>query len=188
MAKTGPQRTRMQAAQDREVIADMYCRGRSQWEIANKLGLAQSTISYDLKKVRAVWRERSVANFDIHVANELAKIDTVERTYWEAWAKSQQPRRKSEKASTFRGEKYSTESASTELEAERDGNPEFLKGVERCIRQRIDLLGIKAPEMWERADWQREMQAAGIDETEAFETLVKHLQERRVDELVEVLA
>ena len=192
--KKRPNRNPTQKHRDRMMIAEMYCRGVYQTQIARELDLARTTVTADLKVVRAIWRDRAVASFDQHVANELAKIDNLERTYWEAWEKSQRPRKSKEKASSHisRNEEgrigAQSESASTEVEPERDGNPNFLMGVERCIKQRIDLLGLKAPDMWERADWQREMQEAGIDATELFEKAVQVYQNKRERELVEVLS
>lgn len=183
------ERSPIQIQHDRMKIADMYCRGLYQSQIAKEMGLSQQTISRDLGIVRELWRDRAIASFDQHVANQLAKIDNLERTYWEAWEKSQKPKRK-ERASTSVGGKYDIEKAGTEVELERDGNPNFLMGVERCIQKRIDLLGLKAPDMWERADWQREMRELGVDAGIEFEKMVQAsqmIQEKRERELVEVL-
>jgi len=137
-------RSPTQIQRDRVKIAEMYCRGLYQSQIARNLKLSQQTISRDLKAIRKLWAERAVASFDQHVSNELAKIDNLERKYWEAWNKSLSKKYK-EKKSTSVGGKYDIDMNSTEVELERDGNPAFLQGVERCINMRMKLLGLEAP-------------------------------------------
>jgi hypothetical protein len=47
-------------------------------EMAEKLGVASSTISEDVKVIRERWRERAVADYTSHLAEELAKLDLLE--------------------------------------------------------------------------------------------------------------
>ena len=40
---------------DREVVAELYCKGWKQYEIADKLGVTQQQVCYDLKIIRNDW-------------------------------------------------------------------------------------------------------------------------------------
>ncbi len=59
--------------------------GKWQYQIADILGLSRQQISYNLKIIHGEWRDipdpalRELRN------RELARIDNLERTYWEAW-------------------------------------------------------------------------------------------------------
>jgi hypothetical protein len=57
-------------------------------------------------------------------AKELARLDNLERTYWEAYERSCQ---RSETASE---------------KQQRDGNPRFLEGIQRCVALRCQILGL----------------------------------------------
>ncbi len=121
-------------------VAELYLQGRYQHEIAAALGVVQQQISYDLKVLQKRWMAASLASIDEHKARELARLDELERTYWASWQRS---RTAKETTTTKKAESGGT----GRLEAgvrkeERDGNPAFLAGVERCIELRCKLMGI----------------------------------------------
>jgi hypothetical protein len=115
---------RLLIQQRRHQAAQLYLKGETQFAIATALAVSQPTICSDLQAIRAAWLKSSLRDFDQHRAQELAKIDHLEVTYWQGWLRSREPRD---------GEP-------------RDGNPKFLDGVQRCIERRCKLLGIDAPE------------------------------------------
>jgi predicted transcriptional regulator len=120
-------------------VARLYLEGKYQHEIAEILGVSQQQVSYDLKEIQLTWQDMSVAQLTELKARELARIDNLERTYWQAWEKSQQPK---ETTSTAKeGEKVKVGKRSEQ----RNGNPQFLQGVQWCIERRIKLLGLDAP-------------------------------------------
>jgi len=86
--KTGKQRSREQIAKDRAEIANLYLQGWPQWKIGDRLNFTQSQISRDLTFIRQAWLASAVVDFDAMRAKELAKIDHLEETYWEAWERS----------------------------------------------------------------------------------------------------
>ena len=47
-------------------------------EMAERLGVASSTISEDVKVIRERWRDRATADYGSHLAEELAKLDLLE--------------------------------------------------------------------------------------------------------------
>jgi hypothetical protein len=48
-------------------------------EMAERLRVAPSTISEDVKVIRERWRERAVEDYESYLAEELAKLDLLER-------------------------------------------------------------------------------------------------------------
>src|SRR5689334_13916725 len=72
----------------RALVADLYLKGWTQWDIARKVGVNQGQISRDLKALHEQWKESGVRDLDELKRRELVKIDKLERTYWEAWDKS----------------------------------------------------------------------------------------------------
>src|SRR5688572_20510255 len=69
-------------------IARLYAQRHTQAEIAEQLGINQATVSRQLKAVQQAWKDAAVAAWDEHLARELAKIDELERVYWDAWRRS----------------------------------------------------------------------------------------------------
>jgi predicted transcriptional regulator len=130
-------------ASRRQKVAEMYLSGSYQSSIADKLGIDQATVSRDLAELRKEWLERSINHVDQKKAIELAKLDRLEVTYWEAWERSKQNARTVIKRHTPDGN-------STERKIEQKvGNPTFLEGVLKCIDRRCQLLGLDAPKRTE---------------------------------------
>jgi DNA-binding MarR family transcriptional regulator len=141
----GRRRTSAEIARDRRLVADLYLRGYLQSDIAEQLGVNQSTVSRDLKALHQEWLVSAQIDFNQAKARELARIDRLEREYWRAWEKS-----KNEKESTVT-EKVQDDGrgnrAKARMHRERQfGNPRFLVGVQWCIEQRCKLLGVYAPQ------------------------------------------
>lgn len=130
-------------------VAEQYLRGVPQATIAAALGIDQSTVSRDLKALQEQWAAHATALLDTHKAAELARIDGLERTYWEAWAASKTYKRETQAGARGPDGKAQPTRASVTSEA-RPGNPAFLAGVERCIALRCKLLGLNAPEKHEQ--------------------------------------
>ena len=132
-------RTKAQIISDRLEIARRYLEGQFQIEIAQALGTTQEMVCYDLKAVQRQWQENYAHRLDELKAKELAKIDNLEKNYWEAWQQSLKPTQ-----ITSSGKKGSTVSVNKRTE-QRNGNPAFLQGVQWCVDRRIKLLGLDAP-------------------------------------------
>jgi hypothetical protein len=147
-------RTAARREQDLSRVAELYLRGRTQSEIGQELGVSRQQISYDLKVLQKRWQEAALSDFSQKKAQELAKIDALERAYWQAWQDSKRDRgttttatEKSGGAEANDGEQRNSSRMKASMrKEERDGNPEFLKGVERCINRRCAILGLDAPQ------------------------------------------
>ncbi len=140
-----------QLEKDRAIEADMYCRGATQVEIAARVGMSVGAIKNDLKVILAHWRESQLVDMDDAKARELARIDHLEREYWEAWDKSRTTKTRTRTARTDSEERGKTDVAEVVSE-EAVGDSTFLRGVQWCIEQRVKILGLYAPEKVEHID------------------------------------
>lgn len=120
----------------REQVADLYLRGMTQTSIAEQLGITQSTVCTDLKRIREAWLESAVRDFDLAREKELQKLDRIEREAWAAWERSQKPQQSAkfrEGSNAERGEK---------TVRNQYGDPRFLDQVQKCIASRRAMLGL----------------------------------------------
>ena len=142
-------RNPIQREHDRAKIEELYCQGVRQAEIAQKIHLSPRMVSYDLVTIQKRWEKSTTINLDDAKARELAKIDNLERVYWDAWEKSWET-----KESTETGQDEVLAQAEKVLKGalgkrvarirreERLGVAEYLKGVQWCIEIRCKLLTI----------------------------------------------
>ncbi len=138
-----PRRRPFEAEKQREQISALYLKGRTQYSIADELQISRAMVAYDLKVIQDRWHKSTTMNLDDAKARELAKIDKLEATYWEAWERSCEMREATmtEQRKTDDG----SETKASLRHENRDGNPAFLAGVMQCIERRCRLLGIDAP-------------------------------------------
>lgn len=115
----------------RERVATLYLRGIPQWKISVELKVDQATVSRDIAAIRKQWRDSALYKFNQRMSEELAKIDNLERMYFEGWQSS----------CDYKGV---PDGVPLPPEADRlnrkDGNPEYLKGVQWCIEARVRLM------------------------------------------------
>jgi hypothetical protein len=166
-----PKRTRFQRELDLARIAAMYLDQKTQTEIGQELSLSQAVVNRDLQEVNRRWRESALIDLNEAKARELARIDLLEREYWQAWERSQEDMIKTHSA---RGDREGDRVSMTR--EHRDGNPAFLAGVQWCIEQRCKILGLyeAARNMY---DWRSAVEAQGLDAAEVFEEMVQLAQE-----------
>ena len=142
-SKFAPKRTKFQIESDRQEMTTLYLHGMTQAKIAERMGVSRVQITYDLQVVQKQWRKSTTIDLDEAKRKELAKIDDLERTYWEAWEVSLGEREQTLTEQRNMGEQAQTR-ASIRKE-NRDGDPAFLAGVQWCIERRCKLLGLDAP-------------------------------------------
>ncbi|MFQ5641027.1 MAG: hypothetical protein ACE5IR_23870 [bacterium] len=141
-------RTSIVRQKHRRLIARMYCQGMWQTQIAERLGISQSQVSWDLQVVQRWWQKSAVMDFHKARTKELAKIDNLEMEYWTAWRRSMGKAR----IVTVKGrgsKPKETDVERTIREEQVTGDPRFLDGVMKCIQKRIDLLGLDEPKRHE---------------------------------------
>ena len=132
-------RTKAQRELDLDKLAEMRLEVKSQNEMAQALGISQSQVSQDLKKLDQRWL-KAMGTTDLHKAREVARLDRLERLHNEGWKRSTEDKETKVAEKTTDGEAIRTRAVSR-LE-KRDGNPAFLEGVRWCIAERIKLRGL----------------------------------------------
>jgi hypothetical protein len=143
MSKGRKGRTPDQILKDREEIARLYLQRMTQREIGERLGLSRQQVGYDLEAIRQEWLKSSLVNFDARRAEELARIDRMEREYWDAWETSKKEKETTTSEQVNKGGGEQTKAAIRKVE--QTGDPRYLAGVERCVDRRCKLLGLNAP-------------------------------------------
>jgi hypothetical protein len=130
----------------RRRVAEAYLRGLSQYKIAEAEGVNHGQISRDLAVVREEWKAAASLAFGEHVAQQLAKLDKLERTYWEAWERSKRTATAATQPASTTAMDLDGSPVPGNLDAEtghdRPGDPRFLAGVESCIDRRCRILGL----------------------------------------------
>jgi hypothetical protein len=117
-----------------------------QVDIANEVGLSTPTVSRDLQHLYKEWQESSLVDIDKAKSQELAKVDRLEREYWQAWERS------CKDAETMRQEGSKKKDGKVEPDKVvktakgQAGDSRFLAGIQWCINKRCELLGLDAPE------------------------------------------
>lgn len=166
----------------RRQVAELYLRGKTQTEIALEVDMTVATISRDLKAIRQEWRASTLLDFDEAKNRELAKIDALEQTYWQAWYRSigSHTSVKVEYGgfAPAEGEPHLEGSSEirqtvkrTENTERLNGDPRYLSGVQDCITQRCKILGIyEATKI--SLDWRRAAEEQGHNAGELFERMV----------------
>lgn len=123
-------RSPLQVEQDRARVAALVIQGRAHQEIALELGVSRQQVTYDLKVIKDRWKARTTMDLDQAKADEMVKIDFLERTYWDSWTLQCQPKDSVPQV----------------------GDPKLLAGILSCIDRRCKLLGLDAPVKIEPGD------------------------------------
>jgi hypothetical protein len=139
-----PKRTAFEIEQHRAQITQLYLRRLAQHEIAQALGISRAMVAYDLSVIQQQWRKDTARDLDADKADALARIDELERTYWQAWAASQEDKEVTVQEQGTGGTGGNRAKAQVRKEGQ-SGNPTFLAGVMTCIDRRCKLLGLDAP-------------------------------------------
>lgn len=139
-------------------VADLYLAGKTQWEIADLVGITQGTVSKDLAAIRTAWLASAVRDFDAIKSEQLAKIDRVEVIAWAAWERSckDAETRRVESISgrtvrvTEKTGKHTTKTTTEKLpplekasksSVGQSGDPRFLDRIAWCVETRLKLIG-----------------------------------------------
>ena len=144
MVMAGRPRSKSEIIRDRHRIASLYLKGRTQASIGEELGLSQSIISRNLATLHQEWLQDTSIDIRKAKARELARVDNLEREYWNAWERSCSERKVASaevRADDAQGKPHK----SSLRKEQRDGNPAFLRGIEWCIDKRCRILGLDAP-------------------------------------------
>lgn len=139
-----PIRTKAQRELDLVRTANLYLEGKTQQEIALKIGVTREQINYDIRAIRKVWQSEMAAALDARKAEELARIDKVEAEAWSAWHNSKQATKETIRVAKGGPDDTKVVHEAREKSTERDPDFRFMLIVQWCIEARIKLLGLDA--------------------------------------------
>ena len=150
-----PKRTKQQRLTDLVFIEKLFASGFTHDVIADRLNaerpysLARPTISRDIDEILDSWRQTLVENIDELQAQELLRINQIEREAWKAWerSKGKRERRLSERKT---GGKESGQ-RDQNITEDQVGDPRYLEQVQWCITKRCDILGLNAPRKYQHS-------------------------------------
>jgi hypothetical protein len=126
----------------RAEVAEMYLRGQTQMKIADHFGVDQKTISTDIAVINKRWQEAAVDDRQRWIAQQLARIDFIEREAISAWERSIGTMTKTTKSLKSKGEDGKKVTIVEETMA---GDPRFLDRMGWCVEQRLKVFGGYAP-------------------------------------------
>jgi hypothetical protein len=162
----GQRRSPAERERQRTEAISLHLCGVPVQAIAEKLGVHRNQLGRDIAVAHRDFVESQRMGRVERIAFELAKIDNLERTYWEAWERSLHD---SVRVVTARedfpvdaptatrscegdgvGMPSRQQAVLTKTRAqrrvdERVGNPAFLVGIQWCIDRRVKLLGLDEP-------------------------------------------
>ena len=187
-------RTPFQREQHLLITSELYLRQWTQARIAERLGVSKQQINYDLKEIQERWRAAMVANVDEIRSRELARIDELEREYWETWELSKAPTEATTSESSESSEEpgqmaqvtdddgltrivprpRNMRSSHVSIHRETRRSLAALAGIERCIAQRRAILGLDKPL---RIDFRRMLRDMAIREGLDPEEIIREAEE-----------
>ena len=148
-------RTKEQIEFDRAFCADLFLRGYTYRDIADRLNadlenrklnyrLTMPMVYYDIQQMLIEWKRNQLETIDQYVTAELQKLDKMEVEAWNAWelSKQKKTKNKTKKAGNgLMGRQIMTEKA-TETTS---GNPRYLDLLLNIQQRRAKMLGFDAP-------------------------------------------
>lgn len=148
-------RTREQIEFDRAFCADLFLRGYTYRDIADRLNadlekrklnyrLTMPMVYYDIQQMLIEWKRNQLESIDQYVTAELQKLDKMEVEAWNAWEISKQSKKKNKTkkgGNGLMGRQIMTEEA---IETT-SGNPRYLDLLLNIQQRRAKILGFDAP-------------------------------------------
>lgn len=187
-ARRGQKRTAAQHEHDLVFVAKLYLKGYTVNQIAEILNenrteyqLSPSQISSDIKFIHQRWMESYLVDFDVAKAKELAHIDQLETTYWEAWTESLKraeivdTEQVKDNTTDRRGNSVPAYSRTKVRKREKSsyGDTAILQGIQWCIEQRCKILGLNVSTQNINVNWRKQAEQAGVDPDGVVDELVK---------------
>jgi hypothetical protein len=129
--------------QRRERVLQSLIEGLTEAEIGRRENVHQGQISRDLKWARQQLMDSIIGKAEEFEGIALARIAKQERRYEVAYGRSCQPREKTTKKK-ISGPSGDTNIVQTVTE-NRDGNADYLRGIDKCNDQWMEVKGVKKP-------------------------------------------
>lgn len=138
---------------EKQLIVSLYLQGNSMARVkdlaeeqtgGHRFGMA--TIRKYVNEATEEWKARKTEMVDNHKAIELEKINRLEATYWDAWARSCEVLvNKTKIKKKGDGERMALAQVRDD-EKQTVGDPRFLSGIQWCTEMRCKILGIEVPQ------------------------------------------
>lgn len=125
---------------DLEIARLVIRQGVKPRRIAEKLRISESKARSALKRIRRQWMRRMDQSFDRLIAEEVARLDEVERAAWEGWDRSL--RDEISQTSKDISGSDSDKHEATIKRTSKAGAPAFLATIASAVKQRSELLGL----------------------------------------------
>ena len=132
-----------QRLSDRSKLAGLYLHGVSTTEMAVRVGLTRRTVQAELVAIRDDWKGRTQIDFESAIAQQLDRVDLVEKYAFEGWERSL-TRKTVETKQAVRTVNGQVDRATVRAETG-NGDPAFLARMSWCIEQRCRILGLEKP-------------------------------------------
>jgi hypothetical protein len=111
-------------------------------EVAEELGISDSTASRDIAAVKALWREEMIEDIDVMIARDLAELGMVKNEAWRCYVESCEV---GDTVTTVAETKDGT--FETVTESSPKANLHALKLVQSCIEKKRKILGLDKEEV-----------------------------------------
>tara|TARA_R110000803_G_scaffold34031_2_gene74463 strand:+ start:190 stop:813 length:624 start_codon:yes stop_codon:yes gene_type:complete len=134
------QNTLMETTFNQTQVASFYMQGLTQKVISDKVGCSIATVRRHMESLREEWMNRSLYDFSRAKAEQLAKVDEVERVAWEQFSLSAS--RESLTEFLDANDLVTSQIKNTSKNAQ---EIKWLEKIQWCIDQRCKILGLYAP-------------------------------------------
>ncbi len=188
----GKDRSVAQRDADMARLSELYLQGFPYAQILDKMNVERERkltlrqVKYDIESLHKNWAKTAAINYVAAKNKELARIDALEHTYWQAWFKSWEELEKTfverfEDKTGIQGSPRDAVRTRTRRETEKLlGEVRYLEGIQWCITERCKIMGLHTPDR-HQIDWRLEAKKAGIDDeplAEQFERMVQNFSEQ----------
>ncbi len=119
-------------------VAELDRQGWSQAKIAEQIGKTQPMVCIYLKHIRQEYKRTQIKNRKVLIATKVQQLNDVMKEAWQSWYLSKQDFVKRGKKKRANGQ-----IEQTIVKELRTGASEYLSVVLNCLKEQIDLLGIK---------------------------------------------
>lgn len=133
--------TQLSIAFSKKLVAQYYLQGRTQSDMVEELSISMTTVQKYLRELREEWKVKALYDFSLAKAEQLARIDEVERVAWEGFHKSVN----GSVSTTTMKSKGSTSSKMRTKTKPSVSDTKWLDKIQWCVEQRSKILGLYAP-------------------------------------------
>ena len=132
--------TGLSIAFTKSLVAQYYLQGRTQNDMVEAFNVSHSTVKKYLKELREEWKEKALYDFSLAKAEQLARVDEIERVSWEGFHKSVKG---STSTTTMKSNQTNTKMRTKTKPSVSD--TKWLDKIQWCVEQRSKILGLYAP-------------------------------------------